>query len=63
MPCHFPSSYPWVVSQERSRREGFLPKLDAAKIKAVVKNGVLTVTLPKKPEAAAQVKKIEVKKE
>ena len=35
--------------------------VDADKIAATFKKGVLTVTLPKKPEAQAPAKKIEVK--
>lgn len=35
--------------------------VDADKIEATFKNGVLTVTLPKKPEAQKPVKKIDVK--
>ncbi len=35
--------------------------VDADKIEASFKNGVLTVTLPKKPEAQKPAKKIEVK--
>jgi HSP20 family protein len=35
--------------------------VDADKIEAAFKNGVLTVTLPKKPEAQKSAKKIEVK--
>jgi len=37
------------------------PGVDTEKAEAVFKNGVLTVTLPKTPEAQAKVKKIDVK--
>ena len=52
--------------QERSygsfRRSFRLPDdVDAAKIDAAFKNGILTVTLPKKPEAVKQAQKIAVK--
>jgi HSP20 family protein len=36
--------------------------VDAEKIEAAFKNGVLTVTLPKTPEAQKKEKKIEIKK-
>jgi HSP20 family protein len=38
-----------------------IPDADADRIEASFKNGVLKVTLPKKPEARKPVKKIEVK--
>jgi HSP20 family protein len=36
--------------------------VDAEKIEAAFKNGILTVTLPKTPEAQKKEKKIEIKK-
>jgi HSP20 family protein len=36
--------------------------VDAEKIEAAFKNGVLTVTLPKTPEAQEKEKKIEIKR-
>ncbi len=52
--------------QERSfgsyQRSFQLPEsVDTDKIEASFKKGVLTVTLPKKPEAQSSAKKIEVK--
>lgn len=43
------------------RRFGLPDGVDADKIEAAFKKGVLTVTLPKKPEAQKPAKKIEVK--
>lgn len=55
----------YYLSERRygSFQRGFpLPEgVDAEKIEAGFKQGVLTLTLPKKPEAAPQHKKIEVK--
>jgi HSP20 family protein len=43
------------------RRFGLPDGVDAGKIEAAFKKGILTVTLPKKPEAQKPAKKIEVK--
>jgi HSP20 family protein len=55
------------VSERRSgsfRRSFYLPEgVDRDRIEAALKNGELTLTLPKTPEAQAQQKKIEVKGE
>jgi len=48
-------------SRKRRRRSALPEGVDADKIEASFKNGVLTVTLPKKPEAIKPEKKIEVK--
>lgn len=55
----------WHYSERRfgSFRRAFrLPEdVDAAKIEAAFKKGVLTITLPKNPQAAKMEKKIEIK--
>lgn len=39
------------------------PTVDTGKAEAAFKKGVLTITLPKKPEAQVEVKKLNIKKE
>jgi HSP20 family protein len=55
------------LSERRSgslRRSFYLPEgVDRDHVEAALKNGVLTLTLPKTPEAQRQQKKIEVKSE
>jgi HSP20 family protein len=48
----------WQGQFQRSLQVG--PDVDPEKVNALFKNGVLTVTLPKRPEAQSQVKRIPI---